>query len=217
MQAAGQSPIANRHSPISGLRLVVKFGGSLLGSRALPSLLEVLAVNGPAAGALVVPGGGPLADEVRRLDRRFRVAASTAHWMAILAMDQLALLIADQAPAARVVADQAEAEAALQSGRLPVLAPFAWMHAADPLPHSWAVTGDSIAAWVTSVVEAEALVLLKSVPGQRLPLTAGQAAGVVDGFFWQVAARRFPVWLLDGREPEGVGRLLETFSVRSCS
>ena len=34
------------------------------------------------------------------------------------------------------------------AGRVPVLAPSAWLRAADPLPHSWDVTSDSIAAWI---------------------------------------------------------------------
>lgn len=199
------------------LRLVVKLGGSLLADPALPVLLAILAEKGPAAGALVVPGGGPLADEVRRLDHRFGLSASNAHWMAILAMDQLAWLVADQAPNAVVVTGAAEAEATLERGALPVLAPSAWLRAADPLPHSWAVTGDSIAAWVTTTLGLAALVLLKRGPGRDAPLVAGTAAGVVDDYFWQAAPPGLAVWLADGREPEAVACLFDRLSRSTCS
>ncbi len=45
---------------------------------------------------------------------------------------------------------------------MPVLAPSAWLRANDPLPHSWDVTSDSIAAWVAGRVGARALALVKA-------------------------------------------------------
>ena len=58
--------------------------------------------------------------------------------------------------------------------RLPVLAPSRWLRDADPLPHSWDVTSDSIAAWVAGEVGARRLVLVK-------PPGAGDQA--VDPYF----------------------------------
>jgi aspartokinase-like uncharacterized kinase len=45
---------------------------------------------------------------------------------------------------------------------LPILAPSTWLRRSDPLPHSWDVTSDSIAAWVAGEVGAERLVLAKA-------------------------------------------------------
>jgi aspartokinase-like uncharacterized kinase len=64
-----------------------------------------------------------------------------------------------------------------------VLAPYAWLRDADPLPHSWDVTSDSIAAWVAGQVGASRLVLLKppgAVAGDRMDAHFAQAlpAGV---------------------------------------
>ena len=58
---------------------------------------------------------------------------------------------------------------------LPVLAPYRWLRDADPLPHSWDVTSDSIAAWVAGAVGARRLVLVKP---------PGAAGGdLVDAYF----------------------------------
>jgi aspartokinase-like uncharacterized kinase len=124
---------------------VVKIGGSL--SRrpaALRRLMATLAAQARRHTLLVVPGGGEFADEVRRADRRFGLGDTPAHWMAILAMDQYAYVLARLAGRAVVVRAPRE----VRPGRLSVLAPSTWLRRADPLPHSWAVTSDSIGAWI---------------------------------------------------------------------
>src|SRR5215510_3527159 len=80
---------------------VIKVGGSL-GARpaTLRRLMETLATAARRHWLVVVPGGGSFADEVRRTDRRVRLGDSAAHWMAILAMDQYAYLLARLAPGA---------------------------------------------------------------------------------------------------------------------
>ena len=60
-----------------------------------------------------------------------------------------------------LVSDATEMSAALASRRIPVLAPYAWLRRADPLPHSWEVTSDSIAAWIARAIGASRLVLVK--------------------------------------------------------
>src|SRR6266852_4299449 len=65
--------------------------------------------------------------------------------------------------------------------RLPVLAPYRWLRAADPLPHSWEVTSDSIAAWLAGQVRARRVVLIK--PAQ------GDPAKLVDSYFLRTLPR----------------------------
>jgi aspartokinase-like uncharacterized kinase len=139
--------------------VVVKVGGSLLAHEA--HLDAVLAAIAAAVRRhvrlLVVPGGGPFAEAVRDLDRRIGLSDDAAHWMAILAMDQYAHVLVDRF-----------------EGRVPVLAPSKWLRDADPLPHSWDVTSDSIAAWVAGEVGAHRLVLVKP---------PGATGAVVDAYF----------------------------------
>src|SRR5439155_8330146 len=63
----------------------------------------------------------------------------------------------------------------IRTGRLNVLAPSAWLLRADPFPHSWDVTSDSIAAWVARALRTARLVLLKSVDGVPGPGRPGPA------------------------------------------
>jgi 5-(aminomethyl)-3-furanmethanol phosphate kinase len=168
---------------------------------------------------LVVPGGGSFADEVRRADRRFRLGDSAAHWMAILAMDQYGHLLARLAPGATLV----RRVRGLKPGRLYVLAPSAWLLDADPLPHSWDVTSDSIAAWVARAVGAPRLMLVKDVDGFLAPgrgagrrerlvreVALGKLSGVVDPYFACALDPAIACWVVRGRRPQRVARLLAT-------
>jgi 5-(aminomethyl)-3-furanmethanol phosphate kinase len=144
------------------VELVVKLGGSLLQHvEELDRVLAVLADVGRARRLLIVPGGGPFADAVRAVDARVRLSDDAAHWMAILAMDQHAHLIAQRLVDSALVTSGTEIADAQSSARIPVLAPYRWLREADPLPHSWDVTSDSIAAWCAHAVGASQLVLVK--------------------------------------------------------
>ncbi len=158
--------------------LVVKIGGALLRHQhAFDATLLAIESAARERPLLVVPGGGPFADTVREVDARFAVGDDAAHWMAVLAMDQYAQLLASRLRDAVVVENAAALQQALASRRIPVLAPSRWLRDADPLPHTWDVTSDSIAAWVAGAVGAAELVLIKA------PGAAG--ASLVDGHFAQ--------------------------------
>jgi aspartokinase-like uncharacterized kinase len=195
---------------------VLKVGGSL-GRRpaALRRLMRVLAGLARRRTLLVVPGGGEFADAVRRADRRLALGDTAAHWMAILAMDQYAHVLARLAPRASVVRSRRE----LSPGRLNVLAPSAWLRRADPLPHRWDVTSDAIGAWIAGALRARRLVLVKDVDGFRaagrgarlVPRVArGRLRGIVDPYFARTLAPGTACWIVNGRAPARLVRLLET-------
>ena len=144
------------------VELVVKLGGSLLKDvEEFDRVLSVLAEVARARRLLIVPGGGPFADAVRAVDARLRLSDDAAHWMAILAMDEHAHLIAERLVHGALVTSAAEIAHAQSSARIPVLAPYRWLREANPLPHSWDVTSDSIAAWCAQAVGASQLILIK--------------------------------------------------------
>jgi 5-(aminomethyl)-3-furanmethanol phosphate kinase len=143
---------------------VIKIGGGLA---AIPDALErVCRAVEEAARAeciVVVPGGGRFADTVREFDRERGLSATAAHWMALLAMDQYAFVLADRMSDAVLLEDPGSVPDVLAQNKVAVLAPSRWMRSADVLPHSWDVTSDSIAAFIAGALGATRLVLIKPV------------------------------------------------------
>jgi len=131
-----------------GGALVVKVGGSLLPEAG--NIVPLLEKSGRSL--LIVPGGGPFA----RLVRSMNLPDESAHWMAILAMDQFGWYTA--AGGLPVTHDLALPRGAV------ILLPYRVLRERDPLPHTWDVTSDTIAAWVASELGTD-LLLLKSVDG----------------------------------------------------
>lgn len=178
--------------------LVVKFGGSLLDCGR--SLVPVL--SSATRPLLVVPGGGPFADVVRRLDPD----CDSAHWMAIAAMEQVGFHLA------------ALGLPVTDAMRIPdapsVLLPYRLLRDRDPLPHSWRVSSDTIAAWCAAELECD-LVLAKSVDGivvgGRLLeiVTAPVETDSVDPCLVPFAlARGLRVRILNARVPGRLARAL---------
>ena len=174
--------------------VVLKFGGALL-SEPAELTRAIGALDRPIARAIaraadrlrvvIVPGGGPFADAVRALEPSVSLGADAAHWMAILGMTQYGHLLTSRLRHGVLVDSLAGIRHALAAGALPVLAPYEWLRAADPLPHQWDVTSDSIAAWVARELRAPDLLLLKSVPGQVEHL----ADAYLPSFLQESAAR----------------------------
>jgi aspartokinase-like uncharacterized kinase len=161
--------------------IVVKVGGSLFDLPGLgPRLAAWLAALDDRA-ALLVPGGGALADFIRDLDQTHSLGEERAHWLALQALTLSAHVLADLLPAAQVVAALDEAADVWRAGRVAILDAHAFLRADEgrpgSLPHCWDVTSDAIAARVAVVAGARRLVLLKSTD-------------VPEGISWDVAARR---------------------------
>jgi aspartokinase-like uncharacterized kinase len=198
---------------------VIKVGGSLAARPTrLRRLMETLADAGRRHRLVALPGGGSFADEVRRADHRFRLGDSAAHWMAILAMDQYGHLLAGLAPGAALVRSRRE----LAPGRLNVLLPSAWLRRVDPLPHSWDVTSDSIAAWVARALGARRLMLVKhedgfigslrgprSVPPHVRQIALEAFADAVDPYFARALDPAIGCWIVRGHLPHRIACLIE--------
>lgn len=130
---------------------------------------------------VVVPGGGPFADGVREFDRRMGLSPDAAHWMAILAMDQYAHVLASRIAGAVLVEEPGCIREALTTAGPVVLAPSRWMRSADVLPHTWDVTSDSIAAFVAGALSARRLILIKPDPTASQPLDHYFNTALPDG------------------------------------
>jgi probable H4MPT-linked C1 transfer pathway protein len=166
---------------VENINTVVKIGGGLLAHGCLDAVLATIADRARDEPLLIVPGGGPFADTVRHQHERLGLSDDAAHWMAVLGMDQYAHLIASRLPDGVLVSDREGTAVAIGARQIPVLAPFSWLRREDPLPHSWDVTSDSIAAWVSVAIGAQRLVLVK-------PPGSGHGPDLVDGYFAHAAA-----------------------------
>jgi aspartokinase-like uncharacterized kinase len=177
---------------------VIKVGGGLAG---IPDALKRVcgAVQEAARShrIVIVPGGGPFAEAVREFDQLQGLSSSTAHWMALLAMDQYAHVLADRMPGAVLLDDPGSLPEVLAQCKMAVLAPARWMRSADVLPHSWDVTSDSIAAFIAGALGASGLILIKPVPW-----------GEVDSYFATALPSGLPVQMLSWDEVEALSAAL---------
>jgi aspartokinase-like uncharacterized kinase len=142
--------------------LVVKIGGGLLRAQGLDGLRRACAeASELAAGrpVLVVPGGGPFADAVRAVDAQVGLSDAVAHALALRAMDQLGVLLAQLLPDAERLTSLVPPRA------LAVLEAEAAFTGRPDVPESWTVTSDSLAVLAAAAIGAEEAVLLKPVAG----------------------------------------------------
>lgn len=206
---------------------VLKIGGSLSHGPDLAALCQEVGRLGVRRRLLIVPGGGAFADLVRDHDRRYQLSSTTTHRMALLAMDQYGCLLGDLLPGASLVVELLSASQALKDGRVPILLPASLLIQADPLPHSWEVTSDSIAAWIARLSGASRLVLLKNVDGlfstdpaqgdqanllSRLSVEAlaNRQGGVDEYLHSALAGTNLETWVINGRKPDRLAKLLDS-------
>lgn len=178
---------------------VIKVGGSLDGAGTLRTWLDCIAtVEAPPL--VIVPGGGAYADAVRTQQRRAGFDDSTAHAMALLAMDQYGLqLIATAGERLRAARTHEDMQLRWRQQQLPVWLPSQWADADDSLARNWRVTSDSLAFWLAGRLDAAGAVLIKSVEVGAGTLAASEALrrGWVDECLIEMLpASSCPVWLV---------------------
>src|SRR5215470_16853240 len=141
--------------------IVIKLGGSLAFS---PDLKEWITAIAHCAGRVViVPGGGPFADQVRAAQARMGFDDRTAHRMALLAMEQYGCAIKSLHKALSLADSPDAIRRGLASGEVPVWLPLRMARDVTDIPQSWDVTSDSLAAWLAGKIGAARLLLVKQV------------------------------------------------------
>ncbi len=147
------------------MEAVLKVGGSLAEDpTSLTKLCQELSVLAEAYRILIVPGGGEFADTVRKLDKVYGLSNTTAHKMAILAMDQYGFFLSDITPNSYVSYSLEDVNNAAK-GKIPIFLPSQHMLREDPLEHSWDVTSDTIAEYIAGLLDAKKLILVTDVDG----------------------------------------------------
>jgi len=184
--------------------IVIKLGGSLYPH--VPSI--VTAVKSSKRPCLIITGGGSFADAVRAKD----LCDDTAHWMAILAMEQYGRYVAGFGLPVQ--------KPGLHSLMIPsdqrVLLPYQYLREIDSLPgalpHSWDVTSDSISLFFAHRLSLP-LLILKSIDRIRIDgkemsyitSATGSRTDDLDAFFLPYAnSLSVSITIVNGQYPERV-------------
>jgi len=176
---------------------IVKIGGSLLDYEDLPKAWENWLARQEVLPTVIVVGGGSLVNQIRSWNERYPLDEETAHWMCVRAMAITASLLQQRLTGTSLVHEWGDLKQQMAEEK-----PFApWIFSVEsflrsvepdlagaPLPCSWDVTSDSIAARIAEVLAARELVLCKSISQDAGASWHEQAkAGHVDAHFPVIA------------------------------
>ncbi|MFQ6071891.1 MAG: amino acid kinase [Methanosarcinales archaeon] len=131
--------------------IVLKIGGSLIeyAHNLLKKLcyLDYSATGREPESIIIVPGGGIFANIVRDVSQKYNISSDSAHWMAILAMEQYGFYLASLEKI-KLLDDLDNIPS------MSILLPYKLLKNNDELEHSWKVTSDTIAAWIAKKLKA---------------------------------------------------------------
>lgn len=165
---------------------VVKLGGSLARSETLPHWLRLLNYDTNCC-SLIVPGGGPFADQVRLAQAHWDFDDCTAHAMALLAMNQFGLMLKGICPGIELAANKQQLNSVIRRKATAIWLPdIDWLDD-EGIAASWSITSDSLSAWLAQTFTAEQLLLVKSINFRQSPTTVKQIVldKIVDSAFAQ--------------------------------
>lgn len=136
------------------IKQVVKIGGSLF-----PNYAIDLAKQLKGTDSLIVLGGGEFANLIRKYDFEISFSQETNHWTAIDCMDIIAKLVNDKVDSTKLAYSIDEAKKISDDGFTPIFIVSEFLRSEDPFECSWDVTSDSIAAYVSHLLNANLLIV----------------------------------------------------------
>lgn len=170
--------------------IVVKLGGSLAESDALIKCLNRVEQNCRHGEVVIVPGGGAFAGQVRLAQQHWQFDDQIAHRMAILAMQQMALLFKGLKSHFAIAGSLTEIQQQLNLQKIVIWSPDIIELDNAGIQATWDITSDSLAVWLAGILSARELILVKSAmidPGLSLHELAER--NIVDTAFCDFAAR----------------------------
>ncbi len=136
------------------IKQVVKIGGSLF-----PDYAIDLAKKLKNTDSCIVLGGGEFANLIRKYNDEQNFSEEVNHWTAIDCMDIIAKLVDDKVESARLAHTLEEVNNISDEGFTPIFAVSEFLKTEDPFECSWDVTSDSIAAYVSHLLNANLLIV----------------------------------------------------------
>lgn len=138
---------------------VIKLGGSLCHPRTIQAAIVWLEQQAQSHSIIVVCGGGAYADTVRIQQQRLGFDDVIAHRQALLAMEQTAIYLQ------RVWNQTTGRDMPISEYGAPMTlwSPRRLLFDQSAIPASWAITSDSLAAWLANQMGAHQLSVMKSL------------------------------------------------------
>lgn len=136
------------------IKQVVKIGGSLFPNYAIDLAKKLENTN-----SLIVLGGGEFANLIRKYDSEINFSQETNHWTAIDCMDIIAKLVNDKVESTKLAYSIDDAIVISDEGFTPIFVVSKFLREDDPFECSWDVTSDSIAAYISHLLNANLLIV----------------------------------------------------------
>lgn len=139
---------------ISIIKQVVKIGGSLFPEYAIDLAKRLENTN-----SCIVLGGGEFANLIRKYDNEIKFTQETNHWTAIDCMDIIAKLVNDKVDSTKLAYSIDEVNQIADEGFTPIFVVSEFLKTEDFFECSWDVTSDSIAAYISHLLNAKLLIV----------------------------------------------------------
>ena len=139
---------------ISIIKQIVKIGGSLFPDYAIDLAKRLENTN-----SCIVLGGGEFANLIRKYNDEIKFTEETNHWTAIDCMDIIAKLVNDKVESTKLAYSIYDVNQIADEGFTPIFAVSEFLKTEDPFECSWDVTSDSIAAYISNLLNAKLLIV----------------------------------------------------------
>ena len=136
------------------IKQVVKIGGSLFPNHAIE-----LAKQLKDSDSVIILGGGEFANLIRKYNDEQDFSEDVNHWTAIDCMDIIAKLVDDKIDSTKLAYSLDEVNEISDGGFTPIFVVSEFLKTEDPFECSWDVTSDSIAAYVSHLLNAKLLIV----------------------------------------------------------
>ena len=139
---------------IAIVKQVVKIGGSLF-----PNYAIDLAKKLKGTDSCIVLGGGEFANLIRKYNDEIAFSEEINHWTAIDCMDIIAKLVNDKVDTTKLAYSIEDVNQISDDGFTPIFVVSEFLKKEDPFECSWDVTSDSIAAYISHLLNANLLIV----------------------------------------------------------
>jgi len=166
--------------------VVVKLGGSLYQAAELRPWLAALKALSQQQNIIIVPGGGPFAEQVRKAQKIHGFNNIIAHHMAILAMSQFGILLSGLLPSCQPFSSPTQHPITTP---LSIWLPDKQLIEQPDLVQNWDITSDSLALWLAQKYQAKKLTLVKCNPPDHVTsIDKLNKIGILDNAFSAIAS-----------------------------